>query len=796
VEEIEMMDEQSSKILKSLRQYPKMNEFCIENSHFRLAQGRLAAGYAANNPALAVGCDNTTWLAWSEMSRDDGDCIKLVIYDGLTCSEEIVVSRERGIEFQPALAAGDHRQAWIVWSAFRDNTWRIILREFEGSAGGTEEMICQNEAGVFNPAILMTNAGVLYIAWEEVIDGITVLFVRSKQQGIWSRPQQVTRLDLHHFRPCLTERNDHSVWLAYDGFDTCFQVYVQQVAPVLSAAHQVVNNGFQNFQPSLSSAPDGSLWIAWASNYSEISNDPWHAPRWIYMRRFDGENFFDPLGPQPGKDLARIDFFQGWEFPAVVVDQSGRIWVAGQSSHALNIQYYMEDQWSDLITFSQRKWGSWKPRCQTAIGPDGQIRLAAMGLQGLEFYVIYPAKSSLYLAKTIPVKIESQRPRNSPVPRRHPAIHDANGRKYEAFFGDIHAHSVHSDGVGDADEFYFRNCYGYGDDFAALTDHDYLDHIELSNSTYKWLCNLANRFNRIENFATLCAYEWTAPAISVHAAADQRIGEGHKNIYYPGDDGFVYSYGHPGSDTGAKLLDVLKGKDVIAIPHHIGWSGCYWDYHDPELQPLVEICSTHGRYEYEGNQPISYRMDSVYPDNFIQDVLRKGIRLGFTGGTDTHGLLWHGTFPETGYGNAKPGTAVGWRENTFRTGLTVILAPELTREALFAALKNRRCYATSGAKIFVDFKVSGSLIGSEITVSQKPELTAKIIGTENLRTIEIIRDGQVMSELDISGQNIKDVCFVAEDSVITSQSTHYYYLRVMQEDGHMAWTSPIWVTYR
>jgi hypothetical protein len=96
----------------------------------------------------------------------------------------------------------------------------------------------------------MTGTGVLYIAWEEVIEGKTALFIRFKQQGIWSRPQQVTRSDLHHFRPALAERKDHSVWLAYDGFDTCFQVYIQQVAPALSVAHQVVNNGFQNFQPS------------------------------------------------------------------------------------------------------------------------------------------------------------------------------------------------------------------------------------------------------------------------------------------------------------------------------------------------------------------------------------------------------------------------------------------------------------------------------------------------------------------------------------------------------------------
>ena len=40
------------------------------------------------------------------------------------------------------------------------------------------------------------------------------------------------------------------------------------------------------------------------------------------------------------------------------------------------------------------------------------------------------------------------------------------------FFGDIQQHSAHSDGVGSADETYLRARYRYGDDFAALTDHE------------------------------------------------------------------------------------------------------------------------------------------------------------------------------------------------------------------------------------------------------------------------------------------------------------------------------------
>jgi hypothetical protein len=34
------------------------------------------------------------------------------------------------------------------------------------------------------------------------------------------------------------------------------------------------------------------------------------------------------------------------------------------------------------------------------------------------------------------------------------------------------------------------------------------------------------------------------------------------------------------------------------------------------------------------------------------------------------------------------------------------------------------------------------------------------------------------------------------DNIIIPQETHYYYLRVLQTDGNMAWSSPIWVTFK
>jgi len=56
-------------------------------------------------------------------------------------------------------------------------------------------------------------------------------------------------------------------------------------------------------------------------------------------------------------------------------------------------------------------------------------------------------------------------------------------------------------------------------------------------------------------------------------------------------------------------------------------------------QPLVEIISVHGAFEFMGNKPIPHRGGKK--DCFVQDGLARGLRFGIVGGSDSHGLIWH-----------------------------------------------------------------------------------------------------------------------------------------------------------
>jgi hypothetical protein len=134
------------------------------------------------------------------------------------------------------------------------------------------------------------------------------------------------------------------------------------------------------------------------------------------------------------------------------------------------------------------------------------------------------------------------------------------------------------------------------------------------------------------------------------------------------------------------------------------------------------------------------------------------------------------------------------------------MAPEHTREALFTALYNRSCYATTGERIILGFSIAGIPMGSELSTKVKPglvynrHLTGYVAGTSLIKEIEVIRNGKLIHTLYPNEFSLE---FSFDDSEMITQTALrgageapdfvYYYLRVLQEDGHMAWSSPIWI---
>lgn len=158
-----------------------------------------------------------------------------------------------------------------------------------------------------------------------------------------------------------------------------------------------------------------------------------------------------------------------------------------------------------------------------------------------------------------------------------------------------------------------------------------------------------------------------------------------------------------------ELYKTFSGRDDVILIPHVGGRYANLDFHEPSLEPLIEIYSGWGLFEW-----------------FLNEALRRGMKVGFVAGSDDH--------------RGRPGASMpGIHTFSVYGGLTCILAEELTRESLFKALRSRRCYATSGQRILLDVSCNGHLMGEEFRLEGKPKFQCHVVGTCGIESVDIFK---------------------------------------------------------
>ena len=85
-------------------------------------------------------------------------------------------------------------------------------------------------------------------------------------------------------------------------------------------------------------------------------------------------------------------------------------------------------------------------------------------------------------------------------------------------------------------------------------------------------------------------------------------------------------------------------------------------------------------------------------------------------------------------------------------------------------------------------------MGEEVKINAGSALIIKVFAasTDNIALLEIIRAGKVVYSLL---NQERDLSFEWEDPVVPKESD-YYYVRLIQEDGEIAWSSPVWINIK
>jgi len=342
-------------------------------------------------------------------------------------------------------------------------------------------------------------------------------------------------------------------------------------------------------------------------------------------------------------------------------------------------------------------------------------------------------------------------------------------QKYKIYWGDLHGHTWNTDGLGTWEEY-----YQYGRDISFLdiampTDHD-IGMQYLSNEDWEEIRRLAKKYYEPGKFVTFSAYEWTGK-------------RGHKNVYYFDDEQDIYRTVDPDEgDSPDALFSTLRNLpvgNVIVVPHHPCARGLHtdWDFHDSLLQRLVEIVSSWGISETEDGYPRPLK-GGHYWQGCVQEALKRGIRIGFVGGSDSH--IGH------------PGNSDfhRWGEQ-YHNGLTGILATGLTREEMWDALWNRRTFATTDIRIILEVSLNGRNMGEEffLPATKKRKLSVSVFGVNNIEKAVVVKNCKDIFTKWGDGRFLQ---FEYTDPEKPGRED-YYYVRIFQTDGEMAWSSPIWI---
>ena len=343
---------------------------------------------------------------------------------------------------------------------------------------------------------------------------------------------------------------------------------------------------------------------------------------------------------------------------------------------------------------------------------------------------------------------------------------EAGSKKYKIYRGDMHRHTDVSQDYkydGSLIEVYRYALDAAGMDYIVPTDHQ-LGY----DQEFTWWQDekLKDLFHVPGRFVPFFGYERSV-----------NFPNGHRNVIFAkrGTRTLPVAPDERRGDTrtGPILYPYLRANDGISMPHSSGTAqGTDFADNDPELEPLIEIFQGYrASYEYmdaplaASPQKLREQRSGFNPVGYYWDALAMGHKMGVQASTDH------------------------WSTHL---SYAMILSKDFTRESMFAALKARHAYGATD-NIILDFQAEldgrTAIMGDIMKGDKAPSLTIKAQGTDRIKQLVIVKNQQIIYERRPNADSItlryRDANF--------EPGSNYYYMRVLQNNGMVAWSSPIWI---
>lgn len=277
------------------------------------------------------------------------------------------------------------------------------------------------------------------------------------------------------------------------------------------------------------------------------------------------------------------------------------------------------------------------------------------------------------------------------------------------YWGDFHGGQVRD--AGKIDSFYAYAREVSGIDFSSYQRNDH----EMSDSDWERQKKTELDHYLPGEFVALPGYEWSA---------DTRYG-GDRTVLFPRHGMPLLRSSHSAVSGGADesdkelpdraaLFHHYRLTATVLIPH-VGGRQADIQVHEPELEPVLEIASTHGTFEW-----------------FYLDSLRRGYTMGVVAGSD-------------GYTGRPGGEFPGHIARRFaRSAAAAVRAEALTLQGILGALRRKRTYATSGPRIYLELRAGEAEMGDTTRTDHPIRLSVLVAGTAELERVDVYRRDRIV----------------------------------------------------
>jgi hypothetical protein len=767
-----------------------------------------------------------------------GDQLFVKSYRNGKWSEPIAVTGPKEDLVRCAIAAEGNGTVAVVYSANRSGKHDLYARMVSPKLGKEQNLTGQFARGAWSanlsPVMCTTRSGEVLLAsqlWtREGYSGLSYMLGLSLKEDGWN-----ARSSGHHAYSGATEWTiavaagpDHQWRIACDrlvqgDYDILLPYRGTRTTENGGGGPEMLA-GSSRFEarPSICYDAASRLWIAyeegpekWGKDYGALDPDkgnPLYNARSVRVVCVEDGKLKRPVAELPTSrfDPPKIPFepvkTQQFEkgtryaYPQIGIDGKGRVWLTYRQKFGSRYTSHPGSYW---LTFARRldgdKWSepievhhsdglldsrpvllphksgglvivhNTDGRYTTPETIDNQIYMSYLDIPGDP---VEPALVAHDPGKKDARTVEEAETEQVAVQRIRDYRIDVGGKKLQLLRGEFHRHTEISwDGGADGS---LEDMFRYGIDAAGMDWIGNGDHDNGAGREYSWwlVQKFTDAYHIPNHFTPMFSYERSVS-----------YPHGHRNCLFAkrgvrtlprlADPDSKEPPGIHADDT--KLLyRYLRELDGICAVHTSATSmGTDWRDNDSIVEPIVEIYQgDRMSYEIEGAPRAGYDPKSGtqlaniagwFPKGFINHALQKGYRLGFQSSSDH------------------------WSTHI---SYFIVLAERHDRAAILDAIKRRHVYGATD-DIILDVRSGNHLMGDEFKTREVPKLQIRILGTHALARIDILKDSDVAHTIKTDKQEYVGTWTDPQPA----QGVHYYYVRVEQGDGELAWASPIWIDY-